>query len=204
MTRRMRSIRTLALVVLVGAAARCAAEEPQRRVPEPPTPARAAGESIYELDLALTDDAGAAVHLADLRGQTTVAAMIYTTCTSVCPRVTEDMKAIERQLPAEHKRGVTFALFSLDPGRDTPDALRRFAAEHGLDRARWRLFAASEDGVRDLAAVLGVKYKREEAGAIAHSATIFVIDREGIVRHRQLGLSENPRDLLDALTRAGS
>ena len=93
-------------------------------------------------------------------------------------------------------------LFSLDPGRDTPAALRRFAAEHALDRSRWRLLAASEDGVRDLSAVLGVKYKAEEGGEIAHSAMIFVIDREGVVRHRQVGLSQNPQELVAALAQA--
>jgi hypothetical protein len=111
------------------------------------------------------------------------------------------MKTEGRLSPGD-KAGVTFALFSLDPGRDTPAVMRQFAAEHGLDRSRWRLFAANDEGVRDLAAVLGVKYKREASGDIAHSAMIFVIDRQGVVRHRQVGLSKNPRDLVAALARA--
>jgi len=162
------------------------------------------GESIYALDLTLIDDTGGSLRLADLRGRTIVAAMMYATCTTVCPRVTADMKAIERQLGATDKADVTFALFSLDPGRDTPAVMRRFADEHGLDASRWRLFAASEDGVRDLAAVLGVKYAREADGEIAHSAMIFVIDRHGVVRHRQVGLSESSREIAEALARARS
>jgi protein SCO1/2 len=162
------------------------------------------GGSIYDLDLALVDSNGSASHLTDLRGQTLVAAMMYSSCNSVCPRVTEDMKTIEKQLSARDRRGVTFVLFSLDPGRDTPMALRRFGTEHGLDPSGWRLFATSEENVRDLAAVLGVKYKREENGDIAHSAMIFVIDRNGIVQHRQIGLAENQRDLVAALARARS
>jgi protein SCO1 len=159
-------------------------------------------ESIYAIDLPLVDQTGHHLRLADLRGHAIVAAMIYTTCTSVCPRLTEDMKVIERQLASEDKAGVTFALFSLDPGRDTPAALTRFAAEHGLDPSGWRLLAASEDGVRELAAVLGVRYKQEASGDIAHSAMIVVIDREGVVRHRQLGLSADQSALVTALGRA--
>jgi protein SCO1 len=160
------------------------------------------GGSIYVLDLALVDQTGHALHLADLRGRAVVAAMVYTTCTSVCPRLTADLKVIERQLAPADKAGVTFALFSLDPGRDTPAALTRFAGEHGLDPARWRLLAASEDGVRELAAVFGVRYKREGSGDIAHSAMIVVIDREGVVRHRQMGLGADQAALVAAVRRA--
>ena len=158
----------------------------------------AGGESIYGLDLALVDQDGRSLQLDDLRGSVVVAAMMYSSCKSVCPRVTEDMKGIEQQLGAEAGR-VRFVLFSLDPGRDTAAALSGFAREHGLDPARWRLLATTEDGVRDLAAVLGVKYRQAEGGEIAHSAMIFVIDRDGMVRHRQVGLAQDPRDLLASL-----
>ena len=157
------------------------------------------GASIFDLDLALVDQDGRQLALKDLGGHPMVAAMMYSSCTSVCPRVTEDMKAIAAQVSAGDRPDVRFVLFSLDPGRDTPAALRGFAAEHRLDSVRWRLLAASEDGVRDLAAVLGVKYRPDEAGQIAHSAMIFVIDRNGVVRHRQVGLGQDSRELVAAL-----
>lgn len=156
--------------------------------------------SIYDLDLDLVDADGTSLALADLRGRTLVASMVYTSCTSVCPRVTADMKAVERLLPEEAQRDVTFALVSLDPGRDTPAAMRQFAVSHGLEPERWRLLAASEDGVRDLAAVFGVKYRRDADGEIAHSAMIFVIDPAGVVRHRQVGLSQDPAPLVKAVS----
>jgi cytochrome oxidase Cu insertion factor (SCO1/SenC/PrrC family) len=141
-----------------------------------------AGPSIYDLPLPLVDADGRARSLADLRGRTVVAAMIYTSCTTVCPSIIEDMKAVERRLPDRVRANTIFVLFSLDPDRDTPAALQRFAAERRLDPARWRLFATSEDGVRTLAAVLGVKYAKEPSGAIAHSATIVIIEPSGIRR----------------------
>ena len=131
-----------------------------------------------------------------------VAAMMYSNCKSVCPRVTEDMKGIQRQLSTLDSKGVGFVLFSLDPGHETPASLRAYAIEHRLDLTRWRLFAAQEEGVRDLAAVLGVKYKPQGDGQIAHSAMIFVIDRQGVVRHRQVGLSQDPAELIAAVERA--
>ena len=154
--------------------------------------------SIYDVPVSLTDATGRHLALADLRGRPIVAAMMYTSCTSVCPRVTEDMKAVERSLPAGVADDVTFAMFSLDPGRDTPRALQEFAAQHALD-ARWRLFASSDSDVRTLAALFGVKYVREDSGEFAHSATIVVIDRSGEVRHRQVGLDDGSNRIVDVL-----
>ena len=172
------------------------AGSPSTTAADPPS---AREPSLYALDLQLTDQDGHTHALADLRGQVLVAAMMYSSCETVCPRVTEDMKSIERQLGSARRDTVGFVLFSLDPGRDTPAALRAFARSHGLDSSRWRLLAASEDGVRELAAALGVKYVAEENGEIAHSAMIFLIDRDGVVRHRQVGVEQEPHELLEAL-----
>ena len=165
-------------------------------------PVGAASEaSIFALDLGLVDQDGDRLTLADLNGRVMVAAMVYTSCTSVCLRVTEEMKKIEQQL-AGADRDVRYVLFSLDPGRDTPAAMRQFARAHHLDTSRWRLVAASEDGVRDLAAVLGVKYQQERNGEIAHSAMVFVIGGDGVVRHRQVGVGQNPSELVAAVRKA--
>jgi cytochrome oxidase Cu insertion factor (SCO1/SenC/PrrC family) len=149
-----------------------------------PRDAIEASPSIYDLPVPLVGADGRAHALADLRGRTVIAAMIYTSCTTVCPAIVEDMKAVERRLPARERANTGFALFSLDPGRDTPAALQRFASERQLDPARWRLFSTSEDDVRTLAAVFGVKYAKEPSGAIAHSATVVVIDPDGSVRRQ--------------------
>lgn len=184
-----------------------------RRTPNPPraetapaaAPAQAAvgsAGSVYDLDLALTDEHGRVSRLADLAGRPVVAAMIYTSCTSVCPMITAEMKTIERQLGSASP-DVQFALFSLDPHRDTPAALRQFATAHGLTSSRWRLFATSEEGVRELSAVFGLKYATEDTGDIAHSAEIIVIDRRGVIQHEQMGLTDgDAADLLRAVDRA--
>ena len=188
------SLATVAALLALGSCARRDAE-----TTESASAPAVAGPSIYGLDLALTDQDGRSWVLSDLRGRVWVAAMMYSSCKSTCPRVTEDMKAIESRLVAAGRDSVGFALFSFDPGRDTPAALRAFARSHGLDASRWHLFAASEDGVRDLAAVLGMKYKAEESGEIAHSAMIFVIDRDGVVTHRQVGIGQDSDELVAAV-----
>ena len=126
--------------------------------------------------------------------------MIYTRCTSVCPRITADLRNLERALPVRDRARVRFVLFSPDPEGDTPEVLRAFAAEHSLDLRRWTLLATRPDDLRTLAAVLGVRYRPDGAGGIAHSALIAVVDRRGVVRHRQLGTGNDPGPLRSAVT----
>ena len=160
---------------------------------------RRAQPSLYELGFALTDAQGRTRHLAEFRGQPFVASMIYTHCTSVCPRITADLKALDRALPAEVRARTRFLLFSLDPERDTPAALAGFARERGLDPERWTLLAAGPDDMRTLAAVLDVRFRPDAGGEIAHSAVIVVVDREGVIRFRQAGLTGDAAPLVAAV-----
>lgn len=171
------------------------------KTPEMSAPTGAAEPTIYALDVPLVDQHGRTLTLTEFRGRPLVATMVYTSCRSVCPTITEELKAIERRLPAPLKSDVVFAMFSLDPGRDTPSALQEFAVAHRLDDRTWRLLAASEDDIRVLSAVLGVRYQRVDEGEIAHSAVILAIDRDGVVRGRRVGPSGDLQPLVAALGR---
>jgi protein SCO1/2 len=155
--------------------------------------------SLFELSFPFTDAEGHTRTLEEFRGKPFVASMVYTNCTSVCPRVTADLKTLEKALPPDVREDTRFMLFSLDPGRDTPAALTKFAEQHALDRSRWTLLASSEDDMRTLAAVLGVKFRPEGNGEIAHSAVIVVCSADGVVRHRQMGLQSGVGPLVAAV-----
>lgn len=152
--------------------------------------------SIYQLGTTWTDMNGKTVGLADLRGKIRVAAMIFTNCAYVCPRITTDMRDIEAQLAESARADVGFVVFSIDPERDTPQALAGYARKMELDPLHWTLLRSDEGSVRELAAVLGVKYKKESNGDFSHSILITVLNREGEIAHRQEGLGQDPRQTL--------
>ena len=103
---------------------------------------------------------------------------------------------------SEDRDRVRFLLVSFDSERDTPAVLREFAQKNELDLSRWTLLTGSEPDVRELAAVLGVKYKRSQQIGFSHSNLITVLDTEGRVIHRQSGLGLSPSATLDVV--AGS
>jgi protein SCO1/2 len=157
------------------------------------------GFSIYHAGSRWTDQTGTALRLADLAGKPQVVAMVYTSCAYACPRIMLDMKRIEGELGGRADE-VRFVLVSIDPERDTPERLAEFAAGSRLDPDRWTLLTGSEGDVLELAALLGVQYRQTSPGEWVHSNLITVLDREGVVVHRQLGLGTDPSETLKVLS----
>src|SRR5688572_29853823 len=101
----------LALVVLVALGAGC------KKQPELPELGRLEG-------FALTRENGQRFGSAELQGQVWVAAFMFTRCPTVCPRITQRMRDIQR---TAKERGfpLTLVSFSVDPENDTPEVLSR-------------------------------------------------------------------------------
>lgn len=167
----------------------------------PPAPAAPAGPlpetSIYNLPGSWQDQNGQEVTLEQLRGKVQLMALIYASCKGACPRIIADMKLLEGLVPAE----VEFVLVSIDPEVDTPERLRQLAAETELDE-RWRLLRGTPDQVLELAALLGVKYRKVSDTDYAHSNIITVLDEDGVVLHQQEGLGVDPAQSVKAASDA--
>lgn len=169
----------------------CCAGEPSAKKAEPCcTPLATAPftkTSLYQADAAFTTDTGAAFKLGDLRGRPVVLAMFFATCSYACPLTVADMQALREKLPAALRDRAAFVLVSFDVARDTPAALAKFRAQRALD-AQWTLLHGSDDSVRELAALLGVKFKQEADGAFSHSNLITFLNPQGEIIHQRLGL----------------
>ncbi|MGK7311249.1 MAG: SCO family protein [Candidatus Longimicrobiales bacterium M2_2A_002] len=166
----------------------------------------AAGEpsdfSVYHAESDWIDQHGTTRALGSLAGRVQVVAMVYTSCAYACPRIMLDMKRIEAELGAEYEGEVGFVVVSIDPERDTPEKLAEFAEGSRLDPARWTLLHGSPGDIRELAVLLGVQYRRTAPGEWVHSNLLTVLDRDGEIVHRQLGLGTDPTGTLDAIRAA--
>jgi protein SCO1/2 len=109
------------------------------------------------------------------------------------------LQRIEHALPADVRSGTRVLLVSLDPDRDTPERLTELARRHGVDESRWRFTRTSESGVREIAALLGVSYRRLPDGQISHSPLIALLDRDGVVVERLLDTLADPSELVTAV-----
>ena len=161
--------------------------------------ARAAGEAEPAPDFALVDQDGKPVALADLRGKTLLLDFVYTHCPGPCPILTGRHVAVQRALPAELAERVRFVSISLDPERDTPEALRSYASARGADLARWSFLTGEADVVADVLQRYGVGAKPGKNGEIDHLVITYLIDREGRIARRFAGLEHRSETLAAAL-----
>lgn len=144
-------------------------------------------DSLYVLDATFTDDSGRPVTLASLRGHPVVLTMFFASCGYACPLLVSDMTRMRDALPADVRADTRFVLVSFDVARDTPAALHDYRTSRHLDE-QWMLLHGDDDAVRELAALLGVKYKQEANGSFAHSNLITILNREGEIVHQRTGL----------------
>jgi protein SCO1 len=156
--------------------------------------------SVYQLDAPWTDDAGQPVHLASLRGRPVVLGMFFATCEYACPVLVNDLKRMLALMPAEKRAAVRPVLVTFDTVRDTPEALRAFRERMELGD-EWVLLRGSDSAVRELAMVLGVKYKQDARGQFAHSNLLTILNPEGELVHQHAGLMGDVSEAANAVVR---
>lgn len=155
--------------------------------------------SIYQLPSVWNTHDGKQIEFKDLRGETLAVVMIYTACRTACPRLVADMRAIESAVDAKKASGVKYVLVSIDPVADSPERLKAFAKENGMDGPQWLFLQGTEDGVRDFANILAVKYKKISPIDFSHSNIISVFDRQGVMKYQKEGLGLENQDVVNKI-----
>ena len=195
----------LSSLVVAAVPLRAATVKDPAKTPEPPCccgglpPGKFSEKSLYSLDASWTADVGREVKLAALRGRPQVMALFFTSCQHSCPLIVKDMKAIEKGLPANVRDKVDFLLVSIDPERDTPEALRAFREEHRLPIERWSLLRGKAEDVKKLADMVGFRYLPGSNLQYAHSLLITVLNPAGEIIFQQAGVGNLRDDALAAV-----
>ena len=135
------------------------------------------------LDFRLQTPDGRTLSGKDFRGKVVMLYFGYTHCKDVCPATVATSLHALRMLKNKG-RDVRFLFVSVDPGRDTPAALKRYIDAYGSSSLVG--LTGSQQALRALAKRYRVSYSYGPAGAngnyeVNHSAAIFVFDRKGRV-----------------------
>lgn len=193
----------LALALLIGlvvTGVRASGAEDHVRAHEVIAPGDALpGESLYQLALPLTDQDGETVSLQAFHGRPVLVTMFYTSCDGVCPMLAFAMRRMVAALPPEQRGRLRAVLVSFDPARDSPQALQEFAKLHQLGKPQWLLARAEDSDVRELAAVLGIRYRQLPSGVYSHSAVITLLDDDGVILARTTNLQALDPDFMQTL-----
>jgi len=149
----------------------------------------------------LTDQAGHPLSLGDLRGKVVLLDFVYTHCPGPCPILTGLHADLQRSLGRDLGERVRFVSITLDPAQDTPEVLAAYARARGADLATWAFLTGPSAEVADVVKRYGVGTLRRPDGTIDHLVVTFVIDGEGRIVDRWMGLDHSVLDMRAELVR---
>lgn len=135
-------------------------------------------------DFALRDVRGEVVRLSSYRGRVVLLAFVFTTCSSACPLITQQMALLQQALKEASLFGNRVVLFSVtvDPLNDTAEVLEKFAKTFGADPVGWRFLREEPARLEPVLHRYDEWTKRFGRGEIDHPARVFLIDIAGNVR----------------------
>ncbi len=151
----------------------------------------------YGHALELADHHGKPRRLEDWRGKVVVLFFGFTHCPDVCPTTLSDLSHAIKKLGPEADR-VQMLMVSVDPERDTPEALAKYVTAFD---PRFLALRGDLEATRKVAGEFKIYFEKRKQGdsyTVDHSAQSYVIDPRGrlrlLVRHDRIG-SDLPHDL---------
>ena len=133
-----------------------------------------------------------------MKGKVWIADFFFTSCPSICPKMTSQMKRLAI-LTKDLEKHIQFISFSINPSYDGPSKLRAYRKHYGITAKNWQFFTGDEEATH----ALGVDYFQvfankdiESAGGYAHSPAFVLVDKEGYVRGVYIGTDTKQVDLL--------
>jgi len=134
---------------------------------------------------ALTDASGRRVQLSDFRGKPLVVNFVYTACYHVCPTTTRFLRgAVKSAQDALGKDAFNTLTIGFNLPFDSPQAMRAFARQQGIDVPNWLFLSPDATSVDQLLRDFGFSYASTASG-FDHVLQVSIVDAEGRI-HRQL------------------
>src|SRR5205807_8509937 len=113
-----------------------------------------------------------------------IAACFFTCCTESCPQLSGALARLQAELAREP--AVRLVSITVDPTRDTTEALTRYAATYNADADRWLFLTGSDDEVRrfvrerlKLVAEPNSAPDAPAGSRVLHSPKLTLIDKRG-------------------------
>lgn len=169
----------------------------QEALPSPGPALRATpGPSLFAGHFRLIAPNGTVVDSDDLAGKPYGVFFGFTQCPDVCPTTLATLSAALARLPAG---GLTIYFVSVDPERDTPDALAQYMANFD---PRIVALTGPRKAVEEAVAGFGAVARRTDLAsggyAYSHSAAIMLVDGDGLIVDRMMA-EAGPEALADRL-----
>jgi len=147
-------------------------------------------------EFTLTNQEGKRIVLKELRGKVLAITFIFASCADTCPLLTAKMAGIQNRLGADFGKKVHFVSITVDPERDTPEVLRRYAEGHKANPAGWAFLTGTPAEIREVAKRYGIYHKKTPRGDVDHTFLTSLVDQKGTLRVQYMGVQFKPDEML--------
>ena len=146
---------------------------------------------------AFTNQNGKTITNKDYEGKIYVADFFFTTCQTICPKMTDNMVWLQDKIKDNPK--VKLLSHSVFPDEDTVEVLKNYAKEKGVIDAKWNLVTGNQNEIYKIArqSYLVVKTgKPEEMYDMVHTENFVLVDQKGRIRgfYNGLNIDKNVKD----------
>jgi cytochrome oxidase Cu insertion factor (SCO1/SenC/PrrC family) len=90
-----------------------------------------------------------------LKGRVVLVSFIFTNCEYACPMQAQKLKQTRAMMVPSIKDEVWYVSISVDPERDTPEAMKNFAKKQGVDESRWIFLTGDKQNLETIIKKLG-------------------------------------------------
>lgn len=131
-----------------------------------------------------TNQLGKLVSADSLKGKILVVDYFFTRCPNPCPTLTRNMKKMQDAFLKTDSL-VHFISFSVDPARDTVEALKHYADKYKVRHSNWWFLTGEKKAIYDLA------YNEFKAATIdggeidtafLHTSKFYLLDKDRVIR----------------------
>nr|WP_078382734.1 SCO family protein [Sutcliffiella halmapala] len=139
--------------------------------------------------------------LEDVKGDITIASLIFTNCTTVCSPITANLAKLQRMSTGEGLN-VHYLSFSVDPEVDSPEVLKEFGERFEADFTKWNFLTGytqkeiEEYGPKNFKTIVA---KPKNGGEVVHGTSIYLIDKDGVIIKSYDGLDVPFEEIIDHL-----
>lgn len=146
----------------------------------------------------LQNQFGREVGLQDLEGRIVIADFFFTSCPSICPTLTRNMKKLQTAFKKTDSL-VRFVSFTIDPERDSVARIKAYGDKFGIDHDTWWMLTGDRKEIYDIALS---EFKASIAAngnidtGFIHTENFFLLDKDKVVRGWYNGLDSSNLDKL--------
>ena len=132
-----------------------------------------------------TNQDGKMISNEDYIGKVYLVEFFFSTCPTICPKMTKNLVNIQNTFPKRIDFGV--ASFTINPDYETQEVLKEYAINYGVTNPYWHFMTGNKEAIYNLANAGFNLYAAEvegAAGGFEHSGNFALIDKEGYIRSR--------------------